>query len=90
MVLVFYVIEHRVQEPGSSNKELKEISKGQGSIMNYLICQELNILLESSGKLHKSLTASYGTSDERGNQRGPAAGVHVRDKEIMLPPEKQQ
>lgn len=68
MVLVFYAVEHRVQEPGSSNKELKDISKGQGSFMSCLIYQELNIFLESAGKLHKSLTASYGTSDERGGQ----------------------
>lgn len=68
MVLVFYAVEHRVQEPGLSNKELKEISKGQGSFMSYLKCQELNLFLESAGKLHKSLTASYGTLDERGGQ----------------------
>lgn len=55
IVLVFYAVEHRVQEPGSSNKELKEIRKGQGSIMSYLICQELNLFKESVGKLHKSL-----------------------------------
>ena len=34
------------------------------------MCQELNIFLQSAGKPQKSLTACYGTSDERGGQLG--------------------
>lgn len=52
--------------------------------MNYLICQELNIFLESAGKPQKSLTASYGMSDERGGQLRTAAGVQMRDREILI------
>lgn len=52
--------------------------------MNYLLCQELNIFLESAGKPQKSLTASYGMSDERGSQLRTAAGIQMRDRETPI------
>lgn len=71
-------VEHRVKKQSSPSKEAGEIRKGQGCIMNHLICQVLNIFLKGAGKPQKPLSARYGMADERRGQLGTAA-VQVRD-----------